>query len=358
MHTEPFNSQKLNLQQLNTLNKKVSLQINQIGQLISSNEEECDWIVWEMFKDCIKGNLCYEHSGFSQIDHSRLYDIDENISPHLLTSYRYFLEFKMGNELLVTKTSLFKWLKFSQLWPNLKHTQFIQTWLKDIINKDISNNDKSIDDLCFQHKSKNEDELNNSIKLVGDYWSITFNQKNVLIKNSKGMRYINYLIQNQSKEVHVQVLERMVNPPDMDFLSSELSSMTNQQLEQQGLGISNLSNTFELIDEKGKTNLKLHLEQLNDQISEATEFGEIEKVEMLEQEKEQIISQLSASLGLAGKPRKENSPTEQTRKNITNCINKDKKKLKQSFPELSIHLNALKTGTFCIYEPCETTLWK
>lgn len=69
----------------------------------------------------------------------------------------------------------------------------------------------------------NGHESGNCYILVGDFWSITFNQKKVMVKNSKGMRYIDYLIKIKGKEVHVSELFHAINPKDVTQINETLS---------------------------------------------------------------------------------------------------------------------------------------
>ncbi len=201
--------------------------------------------------------------------------------------------------------------------------------------------------------------INNSFVLSGDYWKITFNQKTVMIKDTKGIQYINYLIRIKGKSIHVSELYYAINPKDTTQTDDTLSSMTEEQLNTEGFSLSNLDNRFELLDKAAITSLKRHIEQLNDQIEEATEFGEFEALEKLETEKDQIIARLSSDMGLAGKSRLSSSPIENIRKNIERRISEDTRKLQNSFPEFASHLKtALKTGTVCQYTTFPDVFWE
>ena len=201
-------------------------------------------------------------------------------------------------------------------------------------------------------------ELCNCFVLAGEYWQISFNQKTVMIKDTKGMQYINYLICNKGKGVHVSELYYAINPKDNQQADNALSSMTGEQLNAEGLSLSNLGDGFELLDKKALATLKLQIEQLGDQMEDAKEFGEFEKLEKLDAERDQIIARLSSDMGLAGKSRLSTSPIENIRKNIERRISKDSRKLQNSFPEFASHLKtAINTGTVCQYTPFPDVFW-
>lgn len=197
----------------------------------------------------------------------------------------------------------------------------------------------------------------NSIVLEGDFWHVCFNGKTASIKNTLGIRYIEYLIRNKGKEVHVFDLMQAIQPSDVTKTDSMLSGLTEEQLAAEGLSLES-NNQDKLLDSTAKKQLQGHLKALQEQITEAHEFGDVELAEKLESEQEQILASLSSDLGLRGKSRKTNSRVEQVRKNITNRINKDKKKLAKIFPEFAEHLTFISTGTFCCYQPIPDTQWQ
>jgi hypothetical protein len=204
----------------------------------------------------------------------------------------------------------------------------------------------------------NQVPLRNSFVLSGEYWNITFNRKTVVVKNTKGIRYIEYLIRNKGKEVHVSDLFYAIDPPDINKIDQTLAGMSEAELEMTGLSIANLKGANMAMTPESKRILQNHLKALTEKIEDAREFENEDLQDRLEDEQEKIIQQLAKDFGLAGKPRESGSLTEQLRKNITNCINKDKKKLQESFPEFVSHLVSIQTGTFCSYAPNPDIEWK
>jgi len=202
------------------------------------------------------------------------------------------------------------------------------------------------------------EQILNSFSLEGDYWRISFNGETKIIKNTLGMRYIKYLIQNKGKEIHVSELFQHGNPPPACVTNTALSALGARQLEAEGVPIYELGGTGPLMDEKGKKALKSHIKKLDEQIGEAAEFGDIDKAEELKSEKEQIQKELAAYFSLGGKSRASNDPNEQIRKNVTKCINKQKSKLNKSFPKLADHLMFIRTGMLCCYKPKSNINWK
>jgi hypothetical protein len=268
-------------------------------------------------------------------------------------------------------------LYFSQAWIIATQVQAL-VWYRDFLI-DVSKNgivfpedeepvilsDKSgntVDSFSSKRFDQNENveilPQGNRLILNGDYWTISFNQKTVIIKNSKGMRYIDYLIRNKGKEIHVVELFYAIEPPDINRIDHNLSSMSEDELEAMGLSKAITGEKTERMSPNSNNIIKNRLATIAEKIEEAIEFGDEESQIKLENEQEKILKQLTSDYGLSGKSRNPNSLVEQIRKNITKSIIREKNKLKQKYPEFALHLICLKTGTFCCYQPDINIEWK
>ena len=206
--------------------------------------------------------------------------------------------------------------------------------------------------------AKKQTPVENSFTLNGDYWEICYNGQCKSIKNSLGIRYIKYLIQNKGKDIKVSELYYSENPLPVGTTDTSLSTLGSQQLKAEGLYVSNLGGTGPLMDEQGKNAYKNRIKELDEQIEEADELGDTHKVEELKDEKDKIVKQLAADFGLGGKSRIGNSAIETIRKNVLKRIRIERKNLDETFPEFSKPLACIKTGTECKYLPHPDILWK
>ena len=247
---------------------------------------------------------------------------------------------------------------FSKRWIVATQVQALiwyKLYLLDVVENGLQirarNNNVNQDD-------NNQIQPANRFLLKGEYCEITFNQKTVNLRNTKGIRYIAYLIQNQNKSIHVSELFRAVNPPDTSQTNYTLSCMTEDVLASEGFSLSNLDDNVELLDKKTIEELGLRIEQLNDGMEEAKEFGDFEECERLETDKDRIITYLSANMGLGGKSRTSNNLFEKIRKSIQKRIRVDLIKIHCSSPEFAEHLQTtLKTGMFCEYHNILDLIW-
>ena len=198
----------------------------------------------------------------------------------------------------------------------------------------------------------------NSLILKGDYWHISFNGKTKIIKNTLGIHYIEYLIRNKDKEVHVSKLFYAIKPPDENKVDKTYSEVPKENLEMEGLSVTYLNENNIGVDPDDKKYFLDRLKWLAIKIEEAVEDTDEEKQLRFENEQETILQQLNKDFGLKGKSRGTGSLAEQLRKNVTRCISRDRKNLSNTFPEFAAHLIFIKTGIFCSYNPNPDTEWQ
>jgi hypothetical protein len=202
------------------------------------------------------------------------------------------------------------------------------------------------------------EQAENSFILTGDHWAITYQGHTKTFNNTKGLRYIAFLIQNQGKEVLVTDLYYAINPPDSKTIDSTHSDMTVDQLNEMHLSVGDLGNAGDTLTPKGKTRLKEEVRNIQEQIEEATELGDDVTVAELEQKQEDILGYIAAESGLGGKTRKASSDIERQRKAVSKRISSDIKKITTTFPDLGHHLNeTIHTGTQCHYSPHPQIEW-
>jgi hypothetical protein len=197
----------------------------------------------------------------------------------------------------------------------------------------------------------------NCFFLAGDYWTVTFNGKTQAFKNTKGMRYIEYLVRKQGKEVLVSDLFYAINPPNHEAVNKDLSALSAQQLNEDGLSVSDLGDAGELITPEGQERIRAQLKNLQDRIEDAEELGDIEKQAKLEDERDRILSYMNAALGKGGCPRRASSAIEQIRKNVSRCIHRDIDRIESVLPELGQHLRCIKIRKFLAYAPNPKLEW-
>jgi TolB-like protein len=113
-----------------------------------------------------------------------------------------------------------------------------------------------------------------------------------------------------------------------------------------------------LFDTKAKKQYEKKIVELQADIREAEQRSDFSQLEKLQDEYDKLIEYLSQSLGIRGKVRESNNPVEKARSAVTWRIRSAIAKIESCHPQLGAHLsNAIKTGSFCSYQPDRDLTW-
>jgi TolB-like protein len=113
-----------------------------------------------------------------------------------------------------------------------------------------------------------------------------------------------------------------------------------------------------VLDDRARRELKARVRDLQQEIDEADAAHDAGRAERAREELDQIVEHLSGALGLSGRSRQLGSAAERARSAVTWRIRNAIKKIASAHPRLGRHLeNAVRTGTFCVYEPEAPTDW-
>ena len=94
-------------------------------------------------------------------------------------------------------------------------------------------------------------------------------------------------------------------------------------------------------------------------MADAEADGDADRVATVTAEREFLVAELASAYGLGGRPRRAGDPAERARTAVTWRIREAIKRTEPVHPELARHLrSAVRTGTFCVYDPEEPTAWE
>ena len=192
-----------------------------------------------------------------------------------------------------------------------------------------------------------------------DFWNIVFEGKSILLKDTKGLNYISYLIHNPGERIHVSALQAAVEGTPIDPTAKTYSQMTGEQLKEYDLSITyGLGDAGVTLDPKAISEYKELYQSLIKDLEEAKEFGDSEKAIQLVEQVEILREQLVSASGLGGKIRKSSDSKEKIRKAVTNRIKDSLKKIQKEHRSLGLHLSqSIETGNFCSYSPDKSIPW-
>jgi len=183
----------------------------------------------------------------------------------------------------------------------------------------------------------------NVFRLDGDYWTVAHAGRVARIRDLKGIHDIARLLCQPGTEVHVLDLATPAGPR---------RATTPEMRHTEGGG-------DEVLDQRARNAYRSRIVELETEIEEADAFGDAERAAHARSERDALVDQLSSAYGLGGRARRTTSTGERARSTVTRRIHDALRRIDQTHPELAGHLRrAIKTGTFCVYEPDRPIRWE
>jgi tetratricopeptide (TPR) repeat protein len=169
----------------------------------------------------------------------------------------------------------------------------------------------------------------NVFRREGEYWLVVFEGRTVRVRDLKGMRYLAQLLAHPGREFHV-----------LDLVAAE----TGQQVA--------LGDAGEVLDERAKTAYRRRLAEIEEDIEQARALGDADREAQADAEREFLVRELAAAVGLGGRDRRAASASERARSGVTRAVRQGIARIGEHHPELGEHLDrAVRTGTYCAYVP-------
>jgi hypothetical protein len=180
----------------------------------------------------------------------------------------------------------------------------------------------------------------------GEFWSIACRGEVFRLRDVRGLAYIAYLLGHPGEEFHVLSLASKAGAEAL------AEPTTEEQAGQSSLSVGRMGDAGEMLDAQAKADYKRRAAELREQLEEARERNQLERVDQLEEEIEALGRELSRAVGLGGRDRRAASAAERARINVTRAIKVAIERIAEHNPALAALLtNSIRTGTFCSYTP-------
>jgi len=168
---------------------------------------------------------------------------------------------------------------------------------------------------------------------TGNGWLVGWSSDPVQLPDGKGMRDISALLARPGIEVHV-------------------SDLTGGRV-----GVDR--GTGEVLDRRARDEYRRRLAELDAELAEAEANHDRGRVEKARIEREFFVAELSAAVGLGGRPRVRGDDVERARKAVAGRIKQAVDRIESVDARLGRHLrNSIRTGTTCSYEPEQPVDWR
>jgi tetratricopeptide (TPR) repeat protein len=176
----------------------------------------------------------------------------------------------------------------------------------------------------------------------GDYWSVVFEGRAVLVRDLKGMRYLARLFADPGQDFHV-----------LDLVAAETGEVAQVEGGRAtGLSHAPLGDAGEMLDARAKEAYRRRLAEIEDDIDQARAIGDPERAAQADAERDVLVRELSRAVGLGGRDRRAASASERARVGVTRAVRQAIARIGEHHRELGEHLNrAVRTGTYCAYLP-------
>jgi hypothetical protein len=158
-----------------------------------------------------------------------------------------------------------------------------------------------------------------------ELWAIeTSEGKTLRFKDSKGLAYLDRLLSNPGRELHVLEI----------------------------IGVETAGDAGPVLDERAKAQYKGRLADLREDLVESEQFHDSARATRVREEIDAIAGQLTGAIGLGGRDRRAASDAEKARVNVQRCLKETLERIANADPALGRYLTAtVKTGTHCSFKP-------
>ncbi|HJY60168.1 MAG TPA: hypothetical protein VJ418_27625 [Streptosporangiaceae bacterium] len=169
----------------------------------------------------------------------------------------------------------------------------------------------------------------------GEVWTIGYDGRQVRLRDSKGLHDLHALLTR----------------PGTAVAALDLASATPDRVPA-------MPDTGEVIDAQARSAYRQRLRELEEAAAEADAAADIGRSARVAAERDALVEALTQAYGLGGRVRRPGSDAERARTAVTARIKDAIRRIGEAHPDLGRHLaRSVRTGTFCVYEPDQPTIW-
>jgi tetratricopeptide (TPR) repeat protein len=162
----------------------------------------------------------------------------------------------------------------------------------------------------------------------GDHWLVVFEGRALRVRDLKGIRHLACLVGRPGRDVHV-----------LDLVAMEDGAVV-------------LGDAGEVLDAQAKQAYRRRLAEIEDDLEQARAMADPERAAQAEAERDFLVRELAAAVGLGGRDRRAASASERARVSVTRAVRRAIASIAEHDPGLGEHLaRTVRTGTSCAYVP-------
>jgi hypothetical protein len=177
----------------------------------------------------------------------------------------------------------------------------------------------------------------------GDTRTICYGNVTALMRDLKGLRYVERLLANPGREIHV-----------LDLVAVERGSLPTGGVaeHEEGTHLDRGGAGLPVIDDAARDAYRRRLGEVDEDIEEATRMNDLCRVELAQRDRDYLIAELTSAVGLGGRSRTVGGSAERARTSVTRSLRYALGRMAEQHPALAAHLEQnVHTGTYCFYNP-------
>jgi hypothetical protein len=172
---------------------------------------------------------------------------------------------------------------------------------------------------------------NGTLRLEGEYWTISYEGRLLRLRDSKGLRILARLLAEPGRPFPAVDLERLGEGGDQPTVRALAAQ-----------------DASELLDDEARRAYRARLLELRETVDEE----DADQAGAMREEIDFITRELSRALGLGGRSRHAGSIAERARLNVTRAVKSAMRRIVAADAGLAAHLEpTVRTGTVCVYSP-------
>jgi hypothetical protein len=190
-------------------------------------------------------------------------------------------------------------------------------------------------------------EQANVFRRDGEYWTVGYRGLVVTLRDSKGLLDLARLLADPGREFHV-----------LDLMSEGADGRTTPAAAAAEAGLAVEGQGAPVIDSTARAQYKARIAELEADIEEAQSRSDPDAAAIAQHELDQLLAALATAYGLGDRPRRSPDNLERARKAVSRRLRTAIGRVTHAHPRLGRHLDtAIRTGTFCSYQPERDTEW-
>lgn len=175
----------------------------------------------------------------------------------------------------------------------------------------------------------------------GDVREVRFAGEHVLLRDLKGMRYLERLLGEPGREFHV-----------LDLVAAEEGTPAGQVAREDVGAVTRGGDAGPVLDDEARAAYRRRLQDIEDDLREAARHNDTERRALAERDREYLVGELARATGLGGRGRRVGSAAERARTSVTRTLRYSIERIAEHHEALADHLEqTVETGTWCAYRP-------